>query len=180
MTEEKPSALPSLPELPDALKKQSPAAIAGRIKAEYDKVNGVYASYTKDATPLRDRCTAVRTSVQSVVESVTGAQSAATTKLADMVEPTPSMNEYKDKVFNFRREYKVAIVGGIAGLSVLSAAFAPGKIEKIRIALRNFLVFGGGATFLLYPEFAYPNAQKVAGKIAEVAEQARAQVPPLR
>ena len=53
MTEEKPSALPSLPELPDALKKQSPAAIAGRIKAEYDKVNGVYASYTKDATPLR-------------------------------------------------------------------------------------------------------------------------------
>ena len=177
MTEEKPSALPSLPELPDALKKQSPAAIAGRIKASR-QVNG-FTSYTKERDAAADRCTAA-TSVQSVVESVTGAQTAATTKLADMVEPTPSMNEYKDKVFNFRREYKVAIVGGIAGLSVLSAAFAPGKIEKIRIALRNFLVFGGGATFLLYPEFAYPNAQKVAGKIAEGAEQARAQVPPLR
>ena len=60
---------------------------------------------------------------------------------------------------------------------MLSAVFAPGRIEKLRIAARNFLIFGGGAAVLLYPEWAYPNLQKVAARGEDVAKQAGKNVP---
>tara|TARA_B110001452_G_scaffold53626_1_gene41055 strand:- start:177 stop:695 length:519 start_codon:yes stop_codon:yes gene_type:complete len=103
----------------------------------------------------------VRTSVQSAVE---GGMSLA--------EPPESVRKYKDSLFDLRRKYPWAIVGGVTLL-----AMVPGlvlrqatRMEKARLVLRNAFVGGGAAAVLLYPEFVLAAAKKVEAQAAKRRE----------
>lgn len=116
--------------------------------------------------------------VSSYVDAARNAKTAAQSSFTQLVEPTPETLNMKTKAMEIRRSYKAFIVAGIAVLSVLPAIRAgPGKVEKARIAVRNFIFFGGGSTFLLYPEFAFPAIERTHEAVASNGLFARVMAP---
>ena len=166
-SEEAPPAAPTtygLPQLPQA-------RLAEKITADWQWLAGVYAS-AQQSTALHDNCQGARLRVQSAVEAAYEARARADATVSSLVSPPPAMLTYKESALDFRRKYKAAIVGGIAALSVLPAVLAgPGRLEKVRVALRNVFFVGGGATALLYPEFVFNHAVPAITRTAEVARQ---------
>ena len=83
--------------------------------------------------------------------------------------PPAFVERYKETFLDVRRRFKAPIVAFIAGISVLPAVFAgPGKMEKLRVASRNLIIFGGGASVVLYPELVMRAAPTVAKSVDAV------------
>ena len=96
--------------------------------------------------------------------------------VTNLTEPPALVQKYKQTFFDFRRKYNYFIVGAIAALSMLPALRAgPGKLEKARVAARNFVVAGGGAAVLFSPEFvantAAPAMSRAADRVQRLATQ---------
>ena len=170
-SEEAPPAAPATYGLPQGLPQLPQARLAEKITADWMWLSSVYAS-AQQSTALRDNCQGTRLRVQSAVEAAYEARARMDATVTSLVSPPPAMLTYKESALDFRRKYKAAIVGGIAALSVLPAALAgPGRLTKVRVALRNVFFFGGSATALLYPEFVFNHAVPAITRTAEVARQ---------
>ena len=142
------------------------ARLASRIEADWQWLSGLYTSYSQ-STALRQNCTSFRQLLQSAGEAAWGARARADAAVARLTASPPAALAYKEAALDFRRRYKVAIVAAIAAASILPAVRAPGKLEKARIAVRNFVFVGGGATVLLYPELTlgmWRTAEMASGK----------------
>lgn len=127
-------------------------ALAERIQSQWSWVHGLYLNYST-GTHLRDASSASRASIVSAIESVQDARLWANTAATSFTEPTPAMTSAKEAALDFRRKYKGFIVGVFAFGSALAAIRAgPGRLEQARVAIRNLVVFGGGATAIFYPE----------------------------
>ena len=171
-TEEAPtSALPSISSATASLSQLSgsQASLAKKITADWQWLSGLYESYAQSSnTALRANCTTTRMRMQSAIEAVRDGQMRAELTLAQLTEPPAAVVTYKDAALEFRRKYKAFMVGGLAVLSILPAVRAgPGKLEKVRVALRNFFCVGGGASVLMYPEFAFGVAPALVSRGAE-------------
>jgi len=117
---------------------------------------------------VADGVKATTSSLASTVASVSEMRSNAEATVNRMTTPPAFVEEYKDKFLDFRSRFKAPIVSTIAVLSVLPAMGAAGRYTKLRIGMRNLIVFGGGASVILYPELVMRVAPKVASSIDTV------------
>jgi len=81
--------------------------------------------------------------------------------ITSLTTPPPAVTATKQSIFTTARAYNNIIVGFVTALSVLPALRAgPGRIEQLRVAVRNLVVFGGGSAVLLCPEIVFRTATK--------------------
>lgn len=131
--------------------------LAAKITADWQWLAGVYESYTHSSnTALRANCTSTRVRVQSALEELRNVQMRTELTMSNLMSPPTAMVTYKESALDFRRNYAAFIVAGITVVSALPALRAgPGRLEKLRIAARNFVCAGSAASVLVYPEFAF-------------------------
>ena len=169
---EESSAFAKLPQFPNPQ-----AQLAEKITKDWLWLSGLYASYSQ-STALRESCTSTRVQVQSVADMCYGMQASFSSGVSsmNMIENPPSfLTYYKESALEFRRKYAPFIVVGLTGLSILPAIsvlpFNAGltKLDKLRMAARNFLCTGAATSVLLYPEFtgAYGIAGPALSRTAE-------------
>ena len=160
--------MPTMPELPG-----SPTSVAKKITADWQWLNGLYASYAT-STALRDNCVSARMRAEMVVNACRDMEANTNAAFTSLTTPPPALLAYKEPALNFRRKYKDIIIPVVAVLSMAPAVVAgPGKLEKVRVALRNLIFIGGGTSVLLYPEFVH----KAVPALARTAEKAQRMSP---
>jgi hypothetical protein len=144
---------------PDSVKK---------IREDWGWVQGMYAKATS-GTYMADNIRASSKSMRSTASSVADMGDSFTYMTRQLTTPPAFVERYKETFLDVRRRFKAPIVAFIAGISVLPAVFAgPGKMEKLRVASRNLIIFGGGASVVLYPELVMRAAPTVAKSVDAV------------
>ena len=139
-----------------------------KIREEWSWVHGMYVKATS-GTYMTDNIRATTKSVRGTVSSFAEVRSSCEDMYKQMTTTPAFLERYKESFLDIRRRFKAPIVAFVAGLSVLPALRAgPGRMEKLRVASRNLIVFGGGASVLLYPELVMRVAPTVAKSVDTV------------
>ena len=139
-----------------------------KMAADWSWLYGLYLS-ANGTTQFTDGVRATTRSVQGAVLSMREFCNGCESSVKQLTATPAFVTDYKDTMLDVRRRFKAPIVTLIAGLSVLPALRAgPGKLEKLRVATRNLVIFGGSASVLLYPELVMRVAPKVANSIDTV------------
>ena len=138
----------------------------GRVSA---RLNEAATTYNEEgSTRLRKIVASGREMVTSVMSVRSSVQSAVEGGMS-LAEPPESVRRYKDSLFDLRRKYPWAIVGGVTVLATVPAVVLrqASRMEKARLVLRNAFVAGGAAAVLLYPEFVLSAAKKAEAQAAK-------------
>ena len=140
-----------------------------KIREDWGWVQGMYAKATS-GTYMTENIRASTKSMRCTASSVAEMGARISVLLNRQLKTPPAFVErYKETFLDVRRRFKAPIVAFIAGISVLPAVFAgPGKMEKLRVASRNLIIFGGGASVVLYPELVMRAAPTVAKSVDAV------------
>ena len=146
--------------------------LADKLSADWAWLSTAYTqTFSGSEKAFSENVTKTRTLVQSTVDSAFDMRANAELSVSKLTEPSTATTAMKQKFLDFRRDYVQFMVAAIAVVSVAPAIRAgPGRLEKLRVGMRNLIFGAGSAAVLIYPE-AMSQAAPALGQAADRVTQ---------
>ena len=127
--------------------------LADRISADWKWLNEAYVhTFSGSKQAFSESVSKTRSTVQAAIQSCHDMQSTVDASVTRLTEPSTTTQATKQRMLDFRRDYKQFLVAAVAVAAMAPAVLAKGRVEKARIAMRNLILGAGSTVVLCYPE----------------------------